>query len=153
MEQADQMGQRDEVFEPAEANQGHLDQRSAVIAVFQLALGQRENVETGEDGIEVERFRLPGQRFAMTARHAEIAALGAGAVHHHQIAPVGDHLIEQFAQLQPGDDGLVEQIEGVFGVVRQDGLGQGEDAFVAGGAEQTDGPVPRSSVSPPKASS
>ena len=33
-EQADQMGQGDEVFEPAEANQGHLDQRSAVIASF-----------------------------------------------------------------------------------------------------------------------
>ncbi len=55
---------------------------------------------------------------------------------HHQIAPVGDQLIEQFAQLQAGHDRFVEQVERLLDLVREDRLRQGDDAVVAGGAEQ-----------------
>ena len=60
----------------------------------------------------------------MARRDAQVASFGAGALHHHEVAPVGDELVDQFAELQPAGAGLVEQFQGPFGIAGQDGVGK-----------------------------
>src|SRR5581483_11848784 len=95
-----------------------------------------QHVEAGEDRVETGGACLFRQRFAQTTRHAQVRRLVAGAVDDHQVAPVGDELIEQFAELQTADGRVFEQLQRRLRILRQYGVGQGDDAIIAGGAEQ-----------------
>ena len=73
----------------------------------------------------------------MPGRHTEIARFCAGAVDDHQVAPVVDQLVEQFAHLGAFLNRSRQRLQGSFRLMAENGAGQLDHTVVVCGPEQS----------------
>src|SRR5579871_4343271 len=101
-----------------------------MVAAAQSCLGGGENVEPGQDTVQLGGRGLAGKRLVMPGRDVERRARVARTVNDHEVTPVADQLIEQLTELSSLVGSLGQQLQGPATVVFQNGAGESEDALV-----------------------
>ncbi len=76
--------------------------------------GTDEYIQPGQDDIRVESFGLFFEEGLELAGDAQRQLRTAGGIHHHQITPIFNQLIEKLAELQAIVHGLAQHLEGAL---------------------------------------